>query len=242
MSDEEKTAFSDTKQKDLELWEAWKASGEDPHMMRPLMKQMDPLIKHRASQYAQNSHLGKKTLEVEFKRQFINAAKTYDPEKGPLATHAEWHFKKVYSDFVAPNQGMGHVPLARQLMTKDYNTAVAVLGDQYGRNPTDAEVAEHMKIHPNEVARLRAESRGELGTAGSPDDYMFMVQNPHVETLNLLHYELSPDEKVVWEYLMGAGGKPHISSTGQIARVLGWSDSKVSRLKAAIQQKAKQYM
>jgi DNA-directed RNA polymerase specialized sigma subunit len=60
------------------------------------------------------------------------------------------------------------------------------------------------------------------------------------EVLNMIRPELSPEETLVYEYKTGYGGKPQLKS-GEIAKKLGVSPSKVTRITQAIGRKMKRY-
>jgi hypothetical protein len=57
----------------------------------------------------------------------------------------------------------------------------------------------------------------------------------------MLPYELTTEELLVFNYLFGLKGNKKMSSTGEIAKALKWSDSKVSQVKNKISVKYRQY-
>jgi len=59
---------------------------------------------------------------------------------------------------------------------------------------------------------------------------------------NVYVFELLSDEEKVYDYLYGEGGKPTVTSTSEIARRLGWKDSKVSQVKLSITKKLRAYL
>jgi DNA-directed RNA polymerase specialized sigma subunit len=59
--------------------------------------------------------------------------------------------------------------------------------------------------------------------------------------LRLFKYELTGNERAVYEHLTGYG-RPKLSSTSEIAKKLKMPDYQVSRLKNAIQKKLKRYL
>ena len=69
---------------------------------------------------------------------------------------------------------------------------------------------------------------------------MSQTLSRHNEIMRLLPYELGPDEKQVFEYVYGIGGKPKLEP-GQIAQKLAMSSSKVSRIKKSIAIKYSKY-
>jgi hypothetical protein len=61
------------------------------------------------------------------------------------------------------------------------------------------------------------------------------------EILRMIKPQLSSEEALVYEHLIGDGGKEQLRP-GQIATKLGWNASKVTRIKNSIADKIKKYM
>ena len=59
--------------------------------------------------------------------------------------------------------------------------------------------------------------------------------------LSFIYYELSPQEKVVFEYLTGYAGKPKLDEQG-IATAIGATRARVKKIKAHIAAKIKSRM
>jgi DNA-binding MarR family transcriptional regulator len=58
--------------------------------------------------------------------------------------------------------------------------------------------------------------------------------------MNLIRYQLTPEELLVYEYTIGAGGKPKLRP-GEIATKLGMHPTKVSRLRNSITKKIESF-
>ena len=65
--------------------------------------------------------------------------------------------------------------------------------------------------------------------------------NRQREILGLLRPELSRDQQTVFDHLYGLNGKQKVTSTGQLAKVLGKSPSQISRLRTDILNRFNQY-
>ena len=78
-------------------------------------------------------------------------------------------------------------------------------------------------------------------TQGFEDDPYALSPSKSEEVLRLFKYELTGNERAVYEHLTGFG-KPQTTSTGEIAKKLNMPDYQVSRLKNTIQKKLKRYL
>ena len=68
-----------------------------------------------------------------------------------------------------------------------------------------------------------------------------MNMRPQAE-MNLLYdfqHELTPEEKIVYDYLVGINGKPKIDRGAKLARKTGFSQTKISMLRTSIANKLK---
>ena len=87
---------------------------------------------------------------------------------------------------------------------------------------------------------MQREVRKALPTGQFEQDPSSFVPSRQKEVLRLLPYELNSEERAVFEYIYGVGGKPKLGP-GAIAQRLGMSAPKVSRLKRAIADKYAKY-
>ena len=241
----EKDASRDLKKRQLhemEMWETWKQGGMKPQQLRPLIKSFQPLINGEANRWAPRIRdIPPAAIRAEFTDQFVSALKTYDPNRGAaLNTHIRHQLKKAQR-FVTTYQNPGRIPENRIYQIRKLQDAETRLDEQYGRSPTALELADEMKQSPRQVELLRKEIRRSLPTSQFESDPSTHIPSSSQQTLRLLQYDLDDDERQVFEYLYGMGGKPKLSPGG-ISRQLGISAPKVSRLKKAIADKYKTYV
>jgi DNA-directed RNA polymerase sigma subunit (sigma70/sigma32) len=88
---------------------------------------------------------------------------------------------------------------------------------------------------------LQSEIKVALPTSQFSADMASTVPSRQQEILRLLPYDLSPDEKAVFEHIYGINGKERLSP-GDIATKLNMSAPKISRIKAAIASKYEGYI
>ena len=231
---------SPLRQKELKLWQDWKASGEQPEQMEPLLNSLQPLVNRRIRTF-QGVPIQREVMRAEANRKVISGLRSYDPEKAQMHT---WVTKQLQGmqRYVQQHQNLSRIVEDRARRVGDLQRAQSSLYETHDREPTTFELAEYMKVDPNVVTKLQAELRPDILASGALED-PFINETPRArEVLRLIKYELAPNELLVFEHLTGDGGKIKTTSTGAIAKKLGWSDSKVSQVKKGIAQKIKEYM
>lgn len=229
------------KGREIELWQAWKSSGESPQALKPLLRSFRPMIQSKVNVYKGKLRMiPDSTIEAEFNIQFVNALKSYDPSKGSLGTYVYRYLDKA-KRFVVENQNIGRIPENRAYKIKAFTSTRDELAEELGRQPTEDELAKKLGWDRAEVDRMDSELRNDLVAQGFEDDPYSFTPSKSEETLRLFKYELSGEDREVYEYLTGFG-KPQLLSTGEIAKKMGIPDYKVSRIKQVIQNKLKRYI
>jgi len=228
-------------QREFEMWQDWRNSGMPQDKLRPLMQSFSPFINSRANVFANKVRdIPPAAIRAEFKNQFVQALQTFDPERGAqLNTHINHQLKKAQR-FITTYQNPGRIPENRIYRIREMQDAEMRLDEQLGRAPTQLELADHLKWSPKQVGYLQRELRKARPTGQFESDPSSFVPSRQKEVMRLLPYELTPDERPVFEYLYGVGGKPQLGP-GEIARTLNISAPKVSRLKRSIAEKYERY-
>lgn len=241
----EKQAAADLRkrqQREFEMWQQWKDGGMKKQQLRPLIKSFRPLINHRANVFAGGKirDIPPAAIRAEFTNQFVSALQTYDPNRGAgLGTHISHHLKKAQR-FITTYQNPARIPENRIYRIRELQDAETRLDEQYGRAPTQLELADTLKWSPKQVDMLQREVRKARPTSAFESDPSTFTPSRQKEVLRLLPYDLNSDERAVFEHLYGVGGKPRLGP-GAIARKLGMSAPKVSRLKRSIAEKYSKY-
>lgn len=238
----EKLAAEDNtrRQRDVQLWREWKDSGEDPERFRPLLQQFKPLIRSQANRWAGNVEIPPAAVHAEFNKQFLHAMRTYDPNRGAaLNTWAISNMRKA-TRFITTNQNTARIGERRVYKVGQFDAAVAELDQELGREPTSQEIADHMGWSEAEVVRLQTERRRTLLASGPGGDSAELFPSREAEVLRLVKFELAPEERLVYDYTVGEGGKPALRP-GEIAQRLNMSPSKVTRLRNSITAKIDRY-
>lgn len=233
---EEKTAADAAlRDRELALWKDWKKTG-DPVALGQLMTSIQPIIGMTVKKF-HSVPLPPAAIKGEAMKHALGAFKTFDPKAGAsLGTHVANHLQKV-NRFVYEHQNVGRIPEHRILQVGTFKSVKSELRYKLGRDPSAAELADELNWSPQEVERMERELRREMPESAAMDvDFTFTATTDSQRILNYIYYELSPKEKVVFEYLTGWAGKPRLSEA-EIASKVGASPARVKKLKAKIAEK-----
>jgi len=242
---------SNTRKKELDMWKDWKESGEDSTKMEPLLQSLQPLIHKRTNQFAGRVPIRKEILRAEATRKTIEGLRKFDPSRAQMHTYLT-HELKGLRRYVVQHQNLSRITEDRANKIGPFLRAKDSLHERLNRAPTSVEIADYMKVPTKTVSLLELELRKDqpasLTAAAQLGEDPFVDETPRArEVIRLIKFELNPTEMQVFEYLTGDGGKPKITGTGEIAKVLSksgsrWSDSKVSQVKAGIAKKMNKWL
>lgn len=232
--------------KEVDMWRSWKESGEDPDKLQPLLQSLNPVINQNVLRH-KAPRIHKPVIEAEARTLTVRALRRYNPAKGTMvSTHVHNNLKGL-NRFVKKHQNFTRIVETQANRIGDYQRAKDLLSEQFGREPTTLELSNHLKMSQKKVERLEKELRKDSFSALASDD--LVESNPfeqvlpvHREVIQMLPYELTLDEQKVFNHLFGRGGVSKDTSTGSIAKKLGWSQSKVSQIKNSISKKYQQYL
>jgi DNA-directed RNA polymerase sigma subunit (sigma70/sigma32) len=240
MSEAEKAS---RKAKEAELHRIWKESGYKPELALPLLKSVRNFIDARNRIFS-TADVPKASLNFEHEQRAIEALKKWDPNKSQLSTWLNNHLRKG-GRFVLTNQNFARITENIAQHIPKFNAKKAELTEMLGHEPDAHMLAQHTGLSLKDVKRLNKEQRkGFIASGDSLNDFSppANLSSRTKEVINLIHHELTPQERLVHEYLHGLHGKPVIRETGKLAKVLGWDDSKVSKLKRSSYEKMEKYL
>jgi DNA-directed RNA polymerase specialized sigma subunit len=238
----EAASRKEREERDLQLYQAWKDSDEDPDYLRPLFTQFRGMFRKNINRW-QSIDMPPAVIKAEHNKQFLRALRSFDPNKGKLGTWVGNHLEKAPQRFLTTYQNPARIVETRTGAQRGlFQAALATLDDQYGREPTSQELSEYLKWSVPEVERAQAENRKALWASATPYglDPTTNMPSRATEVARFIKTELSPEELLVWEYTTGEGGKPQLKP-GEIAKVMRTSPSKISRLRNSIKSKIKKY-
>jgi DNA-directed RNA polymerase specialized sigma subunit len=184
----------------------------------------------------------------------IKAFESYNPDRGAsLRTHVEGRLQKA-KRYNVKNQNFAYIPEEQVRFIGKIQKAHDELSDDYGRAPTNIELATHLnsqdsryKLTAKRIGEIRANQKADQPGSLWTYDPMAQTSNREQEVLNLINSELpsifpNADERMVFEHIYGLNGKPTLTGTNELARRLGKSPSQISRIKTSVGAKVKSYL
>jgi DNA-directed RNA polymerase specialized sigma subunit len=236
---------ADRAQEDLRLWHHWDQNGRTAEALEPLMKRYEPLLA-RSQKAWKAPAVNPAAFRAELQKHFINAAGSFDPNQGAaFNTHVQTRLKKALR-YNTQHQNVGYIPEDKARRIGSINRAADSLQEDFGRAPTNDEIGQQIGMKGKQVEVIRKGVRrdipGSVFEEKGSDPIEFMGSREQ-DVIRLMTREperyLSPEEVTVFRHIYGAGS-PKVSGTGELARKLNMSQSRISRLKSSIGAKIKQ--
>jgi DNA-directed RNA polymerase specialized sigma subunit len=225
------------KQRELELWRQWKQT-QSSQVLEELFKSLTPLLKKIALNYQGN--LPPAFIEGEVKRQAFTALQTYQEGYGAaLATHITNQCQQVLRE-IYKYQNPTRLAEETHIKVPSFQNVVQNLHENLGRPPTLLEMAREFKVPVGEARRLQAGMRRDLGAIEGGAQWKPSMERREEEILDLLYYQLNPQEQQVLEYLYGRNGKPQLVAK-DIALRMGLTQARVSQIKSRIAQELEKH-
>jgi DNA-directed RNA polymerase specialized sigma subunit len=224
-------------QRDIALWEAWKAN-PGKTTLTPLLKQVDPILHKEVNRWS-GGPVARPVLLIQAKKTALDAFSTYDPSKAALNTHVTNQLKglsrKPYM-YASP----ARMPEHRQVKLKTYLNAEEDLKSTLGRVPTAAELAGHLRWSQREVGRFRQEQRATYSTS-QPVPPGFESYNPEQELIDFVYHDLVDQDKLVLEHSAGYAGAPVLSAKA-LTKLTGMTQGQISNSKRRIRRQLENAM
>jgi len=200
-----------------------------------------PLVNKQASVYTNRVQIPPEAIRAEYIKHLIAGLKAYDPTRGAaLSTALVWYMKKAQR-FIMTYQNTARIPEEDIRLIRTFETARADLGEEKGRAPTDAELAERLKWPVAKVIKMDNQLRKDLSTSKFESDPTAVMPASEKELLKLFLYELKDEEQEVYRYLTGLG-REHITDVQVLAGKLKLPQHKVYRIRMSIAKKLKSYV
>lgn len=227
-------------QNDIEMWTDWKDSGfRDKKKFKKLWKELQPLIQSQVNKWNAPG-LPRSAIESEAKNLAIKALPDFNPAFGfKLSTFLVNRMKKI-SRYVYKFQNVGKIPEQRITKIDGFNKTKAILVDRLGREPNGQELSEELKWSMSDVKRMEKELRASVVTTDLLSSMSTGLDNHHDDLVDFIYMELDPNEKTVYEYLLGINGKKELKGK-DIAKKMRMSPSKITRIRKSIEKKIEKY-
>jgi len=233
--------MKETQKKELELWHHWNTNGQKPEHLIPLYESYKPLLVREANKYANKVEIPTAAIHHEIDRHFVNAIKTFNPKRGTqLNTWVQTNLQKS-SRYIKTYQNIGKIPEGQISQIRRFDAAKEHLMNQLGHEPDTKTLADHLGWPQRRVVQMIKERRRDLPASGFESDPAELMTPKELEAIKLMQYDLTPEERTVYEYTFGMNGKPR-HQPGQIAKTTGIHPSKVSRIRNRLVDKLKEAM
>lgn len=226
------------KDEDIALWKKWKKS-KSPQDASELVNHLLPLVKNDI--YRNSKNMPYPVVEAYGKDLILQACGKYDEKSGvSLSTFVKSYMIKLTqmnADWRSPIR----IPENRSYKYNTFKTNYDELSDKLERDPTISEIADNIKWSQAEVKRFMNEIRGEF-----TEDRPFMnnsqpKQSYEDEMIDFIYHDLSSQEKLLFEYTTGYGGKPKLSND-QIKKRMNWNQNQLSYEKKKLVDKIDRLM
>jgi len=224
------------KEDELALFKKWKRS-QNKEQFQELYESMRPLIYRASQKAAYGSNIPESAHGIYAAQNFYDALRTYDPTKGAaLGTHVHNTVEQKGKRLNYLYQNLGHMPEPRAQSVGLYQNEYGNLRATLGREPSAAELSDRLGWSLTQVKNIRKEIQKDLSLSEGLEEQSFFESSKDEELLNYLYYDLTSEEKVVYEHVFGKNGKPRLMKANgrvnfpQIARKMGVSESKARSL------------
>lgn len=228
------------------LWLAWNADPTDENLV-PLIKEFERDVAYKVSEF-DKAPVPNAAIRSKGRQLVLEGIRTYKPEApASLRTWVNWRLKKVRS-YALQHQNFGRIPDSRGLQIGPFLQTKADLTERLGHPPDAATLSTALQeINPKynwsvaEVTRMENELRPDLVesiplSSDRVSQLSLYAESNERDILRYIYHDLTPQEKLVYEYTLGVNGKPKLPAK-DIAKKLGVSGPKVSRLRSSIDKK-----
>lgn len=252
--DASKRRTAEKRSREHQLWHTWNNEGRTPEHLEPLLKEYQPVVYAKTREW-KAPRVNEAAFQAELQTHIIKAFESYDPNRGAsLRTHVEHRLPKALR-YNAKNQNIAYIPEESASYIGKIKGSIDQLREEFGRDPTNAEIADHINekyspkkpLTPARIGTVRSSTKFDFPSSGLTFDPTRTESSKEQEVLSLMQAELpayfpNPLEREVFEYIYGLNGKPKITKTNELAAKLGKGAPQISRIKKALGNKVKSYL
>ncbi len=219
--------FIDYRQRDLDLYHAWKQSG-DKAALGGLIKSLHPIIYSEVRRVS--GSLPESALSAEAKKWTLKALQTYDADKGvAISTHVMNYLPKVRR-LNYKFQNAARLPENLHLQFTEFQNAVSHLETTLNRDPTDEEIAKKLGWSKALVTKFKGSLYEDLVESGTQRPIEITQFNSNKFLLDHLMAQLDEQEKFL---LLNKGEM----SAPELAEKMGINVSRLNYLSSKLKDK-----
>ena len=204
------------RKKEHDMLAAFKKTPSQDTFM-PLYTSMKPLVMTAALRNMKGSTIPQAAHTAFAAQNFLDSIKTYEPSKGSFRTHA---FNTVFEKGKRLNlkyQNIGMIPEHRATKYQVYQTALHLLREDLGREPSTIEIADECGMPVSQIETLRNEVKRDLIAQEHivSKGLGFAQSDKAMQVARDVYHSLEPKHQVILEYTVGLNGKdPLVKPTG----------------------------
>lgn len=239
-------AKSDRKQKELDLWSHWKTNGMQAAHLEPLLKLYEPVLAQKMRTW-RAPRVPESAFKLALQENLVKAFKSYDPTRGAaLNTHVENGLQKTIR-YNAKNQNLAYIPEGQIEKIAPIKMAIDQLTEEYGRAPTNQEIADHVNersrrgsITAARVDTIRKAQRADIAGSTFESDPVPKPSSYEEQQLEVAANILptlfpgKPELHTLFNHIYGMNDHEKITSTSALAKKMGKNMSQISRMKTVL--------
>ena len=231
--------------KDQQLWQTWKQEGQKPAHLEPLLKAYQGVFAQHMKKRPPT--VPESAYKAELQSHFIRALDTYDPSKAALNTHVENRLRKALR-YGNRHANIAYVPEGKASDFGKIDKAKEELYQEFGRDPTHVEIANHLGLTPKRIEMLQKARIADIPAShfeNDPTERHNSFEDQQIALAQHILPDIFPGQEdlhTLFHYTFGTGGKPQVHSTTELAKIMGKSQSQISRMKTVMGNKLKTYM
>lgn len=213
-----------------------KAKRGDSQALNELIDRHSDLINKKVGGFA-FAPVPSSVIHAQALKLLKTAVDKYSPSEGAnFRTYLESNLR--LTRFVNDHKTIARIPEHRSLMIGRYVAAKNMLFADKSREPTAEELAHELKISITDAAKLEEIVNAKtLSSSAMTFDQVSNVSNRFTNAGEFMYFGLTPQEQLVYDYSLGAHGKPALKSVTDIAKKVGITTDKVYQIKRDLGEK-----
>lgn len=214
-----------------------RAKRGDSSAFNELISRHNDLLTKKVSAYSSAPVPGSAIYAHSIKLMRVAVEKYTPGSAANFRTYLETNLRGL-SRFVNDHKSIARIPEHRSLLIGRYQAAKQVLLADKGREPTPEEIAHELRISITDAVKLEQITRTkDLSASAMTYDQVGQVTNRFTNAGEFMYFGLTPQEQLVYDYSLGAHGKPALDSVSEIAKRVGLSTDQVYRIKRELGDK-----
>lgn len=221
----------------LPAFEAWQ-SNQTPEGNVAFLKEIDPIVQKGVQMYGGSNPLAQSKAKL----LALKAAQKFDPSRSRLQSHMITNLQELQR-IGRKQQEIIKVPERTLLENYRLNQGKQELEDTLGREPTDAEISDHLGISLDRLTKIRKFQPGISSSQAEGDETNSSVPASHLPGAkdnsdywaNIVYQDLGPLDQKIMELSLGMFGNRQLSNL-EIAKKLNRSPGAITQRKIKIQK------